>query len=100
MYQDNDFNYIIDKVISIGNQLATTPTLEPRPNIKYAEGFGQKIILHSLTIRDLCKGFQYSNGQFIAPRQIDFPSIYVLARAALETYLAFNYVFVAPKSAD
>ncbi|MEO6884282.1 MAG: DUF5677 domain-containing protein [Bacteroidia bacterium] len=100
MYQDAELDYIITKVVDIGNRLAITPILEHKPNIKYAEGFAQKIILHCLTVRALSNGFQYSDGKITSPPQIDFPSIYVLARAALETYLAFNYVFISPKNED
>lgn len=86
------FDALISRSIEIGNLTAGKPIEEC---LYYAEGLSQKIINHILTVKKLYDGYQvYQNGNIFYP-VLDFASIMVLTRAALETYLALNYVFIA-----
>jgi hypothetical protein len=61
-----------------------------------AEGLGKKIMNHALTARYLLKPMVLANYE----PKVDFSSIAVLTRAALESYLIFYWVFVSPKNDD
>lgn len=88
------FDTLIDISINIGN-LMTGKTLQESEIIYFAEGLSQKIINHMLTARYLINGYQPSGSKSLFNPMVDFASIIVLTRAALETYLALNYVFIA-----
>jgi hypothetical protein len=91
-----DFDSLIAAFIDIGGQLAGI-RINPSTQFLYnAEGLGKKLINHIVTTRVLLNG--YKLGPF--ERTVDFGSIAILARAALETYLTLNYLFVSPEDED
>ncbi|MEO6882589.1 MAG: DUF5677 domain-containing protein [Bacteroidia bacterium] len=85
---------LIKTAIEIGNRMKGKQFPENSP-IYYSEGLGQKIINHILSVRNLLNGYQFSYGEILFAPKLDYSSIFVLTRAALETYLALNYVFIA-----
>jgi hypothetical protein len=91
-----DFDELLHCFISIGNKLDGSRIPEGQELLYNAEGLGQKIVHHTLTIRVLYDGYQL-NG-FVPT--VDFASIGVLARSVFETYLVFHYLFVEEVSAD
>lgn len=65
-----------------------------------AEGLATKFFLHAASVLYLSRETNISDFPS-APLQFDDPaSIDVLARAALETFLTFHYIFVAPKTPE
>ncbi|MFA4852228.1 MAG: DUF5677 domain-containing protein [Bacteroidales bacterium] len=92
---ERDFDLLINISLEIGNKLQGQKIPENGQFIYYAEGLGQKIINHILTARNLFNGYQLVIGKNIYEPKIDYSSIAILTRAALETYLSFNYIFVA-----
>jgi|CXWL01.1.fsa_nt_gi hypothetical protein len=91
-----DFDKLIESFITIGNKMTGEQILSNDQYLYNAEGLGKKILHHTITTRILLDGYQYK----IYERHIDFASIAVLARAALETYLTLHHVFISPKNED
>lgn len=89
---------ILHIVIEIGNKLSGQPYIHKDKNFIYAEGLGKKLIGHSLSARHLYSGFQAKIKSNIFAPQIDFSSILILTRAAVESYLTFHYLFVSPRN--
>lgn len=102
MYEDfnRDFELLVKVSIDIGNRLTNVDIPDYNNSISFAEGLGQKIINHVLSANYLYSGYQLNlEGKLYTPK-IDFASIAILARAALETYLTFNHIFISPKNVD
>lgn len=95
---DEELNQILKIVIEVGNKLTNQPNSNENLNVKYAEGLGQKILGHALTVNYLYEGYQPRTKNEIFAPQVDFSSMCVLARACFEAYLTFNYLFIAPKT--
>lgn len=91
-----DFDELLHYFISIGNKLERGRIPEGKELLYNAEGLGQKIVHHTITIRVLYNGYQL-NG-FVPT--VDFASIGVLTRSVFETYLVFHYLFVEEVNAD
>jgi hypothetical protein len=94
--QMEDFDSLIKAFINIGNRIEHEKITKSNESLYNAEGLGKKILHHIITSRFLINGYQL-NGFY---PQVDFASIAVLTRAALETYLTLNYLFVTPKDSD
>ena len=88
------FDVLMNASIEIGNRMNGI-RLQESQIIYFAEGLSQKIINHTLTARYLINGYQPHDSNYLYKPMVDFASIIVLTRAALETYLALNYVFIA-----
>ena len=102
MYEDfdRDFELLIKVSIDIGNRLTNVGIPDYNNTISFAEGLGQKIINHVLSAQYLYTGYQLNlDGKLYTPK-IDFASIAILTRAALETYLNFNHIFISPQNLD
>lgn len=93
-----DFDLLIRAAIDIGNRLDGQKNPSERETLVFAEGLGQKIIHHTLSVRFLFESYQFATDKHLFVKQVDFASIAILTRAALETYLTLNYVFVSPKN--
>lgn len=91
----HEFDTLLEISAEIGNSLAGKKISDDIDRMKLAEGVGNKIIQHSLTIKHLLGGYLLSLPHSTLGPLIDFSSVFVLTRSALETYLTFNYVFVA-----
>ena len=63
-----------------------------------AEGLATKFFLHAASVLYLSRETNISNFPSAPLKFLDPASIDVLARAALETFLTFHYVFVEPKT--
>jgi hypothetical protein len=98
--QELDFELLIKAALEIGNSLDGQKTSIGRPNIYFAEGIGQKILSHVISAHYLSKGYPLATDKHLFVGQIDFSSVSILVRAALESYLTFNYVFVSAKGED
>lgn len=94
----NLFTILVTKTIIIGNKLTGKPitNLKGSEYIKYAEDLGKKIIYHTLSARKLFEGYQIIMKDFQSPPTVDFASIFILTRAALESYLTLNYIYISP----
>ncbi|MBK7567981.1 MAG: hypothetical protein IPI31_09160 [Bacteroidetes bacterium] len=90
-----DLDVIINASVEIGNLMQGALIPESSHMLYYAEGLSQKIINHILTARYLLNGYQLGIENNLFEPKVDFGSIIILTRAALETYLALNYIFIA-----
>lgn len=97
---EKDFDLLIGASIEIGNLIEGKPIPQEVKNVYFAEGLGQKVINHALTIRYLFEGYQLGGLNALFEPKVDYSSIIVLTRAALETYLTLNYVFVAEEKEE
>jgi hypothetical protein len=97
---EEQFDLLIKEFIDIGNGLEKQQIPADNTSIYFAEGLGQKVINHILTARYLMQGFQLGIEKNLYEARIDFSSIAILTRAALETYLTFHHVFIAPKNKE
>ncbi|MGF7078909.1 DUF5677 domain-containing protein [Mucilaginibacter sp. UYCu711] len=96
LQHEQDFDELILAFITIGNKLQGTENVLQTKNLMYAEGLGRKILQHTLSVKYLAGGFALTaKGNSYEP-QVDFSSVCILSRAALETYLTFNHVYVQP----
>ena len=90
-----DFDILIDAAIQIGNMMHGIKVEDSLVQFHLAEGLGKKIINHTLSARQLIQGYQIKLLNNIYEPRTDVASIAVLTRAAMETYLTLNHVFVA-----
>lgn len=92
---ETDFDLLIDASIKIGNMMQDEKVESTIVDMHLAEGLGKKIIDHIISTRFLIKGYQLSLASTTYMPKIDIASIAVQTRAAMETYLTLNHVFVA-----
>jgi hypothetical protein len=87
---------LIDHFILVANSIKGL-TLQSSVPKRFVEPLAKKTISHIISSLSLFEGtkFRLSDNTYI--QTVDFSSIAVLTRAALETYLTFNYIFVSPK---
>jgi len=64
----------------------------------YAEGLATKLFLHAASVLYLSRGTKIADFPSAPLKFPDPASIDVLARAALETFLTFHYIFVEPET--
>jgi Family of unknown function (DUF5677) len=96
---EEGFDQLIKLTIDIGNQLRQQP-IPPGDSYVYIEGLGQKIIRHVLSAKFIGEGYQLRIGKEVYEQMMDFGSVMVITRAALEAYLTFHFLFVDPKEPD
>lgn len=97
---EQDFDELIVAFIHTGNKLHDISNVLQTKNLSYAEGLGKKILHHTLSVKYLTGGYALTaKGNNYEP-QVDFSSVCILARAALETYLTFNHIYVQPKDVE
>jgi len=63
-----------------------------------AENLAVKIFFHLGSSFQLQTGTSLPPISGVTPNYVDFPSIAILTRAALETYLCFNFIYVKPST--
>jgi len=97
---ETDIDLLINASIEIGNSIQGHSIPQDVPFIYFAEGLGQKVLNHTLTARYLFHGYQLGSGGNLFAPKIDYSSIAILTRAALETYLTMNYVFVSEGNSE
>ncbi|MBI9035881.1 MAG: hypothetical protein JEZ03_15575, partial [Bacteroidales bacterium] len=68
--------------------------------LKFAEGLAKKTFFHICSIYSLANGYRVLLDEKTYIDQIDHSSMSVMLRAALESYLTFNHIFIAPKEED
>ncbi|GAT63648.1 DUF5677 domain-containing protein [Paludibacter jiangxiensis] len=97
--KDKILNLLIEHSINIGNSLAGKgyPSSELK---RYGEPLALKTVHHICSIQRLCVPKAFVHSTVLFQEVIDFPSIAALTRTALESYLTFNYIFVAPQSVE
>jgi len=93
-----DFDALVMAFIHIGNLLQGKRNVFGTKNLMYAEGLSQKILQHTLAVKQLISPYcLIIKGTPYQPR-IEFASIFVLTRAALETYITLNHIFTTPEN--
>jgi hypothetical protein len=97
---ENDFDLLIKTSVELGNRLAGQKILDEGNSIYYAEGLAKKILNHIVTARYLMKGYHLGLDKNLYEGVVDFSSIAILTRAALETYLTFNHIYISPQDKD
>lgn len=72
----------------------------PDDRLRYVEPLGKKILHHIIEAYSLYGGTTINFSDNSKANFIDFASIIVLSRAAIESYLTFNYIYILPKSKE
>lgn len=92
----NDLSFLVEHFILVANSLKGK-AMPKSQRIRFAEPLIKKALNHIISAIQLNKGtkFVLSDNSYV--ETIDFSSIAVVTRAAVETYLTFNYVLVNPK---
>lgn len=99
MYNKNqqELETLMNFYIQVGNSIAGK-NVEGQNGIKYAETIAKKTFAHIASAFALIKGVKVmlKDGSYV--EFIDHSSIAILTRAALESYLTFNYLFISNKN--
>ncbi|MBA2410913.1 MAG: hypothetical protein H0V62_14535 [Gammaproteobacteria bacterium] len=86
-----DFTILLDLFVSLVDSQADKPIDDGQAWQNDSQVLSLKLHRHLFSMRSLAKGATYTQG--VSPQFIDHSSIKVLARAALETYLVFSYIY-------
>jgi hypothetical protein len=94
-----DLELLIDHFILVGNSLKG----KKRPceeRFRFVEPLSKKAISHIVSALTLYKGtkIQLSDSSYV--EFVDFSSIAVVTRAAIETYLTFNQIYIEPRTKE
>lgn len=92
-----DLDILINYYIEVGNSISGKKT-NGQEGIKYAESIAKKTFNHICTSYSISKGLKIDLKDGSHIKFIDYSSIAVLIRSALESYLTFNHIFIAPKT--
>ncbi len=95
-----DLPLLLKAAVEIANSLTGQKLPEGNVRIKFGEGLGRKIITHTMSAFYLSQGYHIGIGLNVFQGSVDFSSTSILARASLEGYLAFNYVFASCKDEE
>jgi hypothetical protein len=63
-----------------------------------AENLALKLFFHIGSVFKLQEGTALPEIANVTPNYVDFPSISILTRAAIETFLCFHFIYIQPKS--
>ena len=95
-----DFNDL-DTLITYYSEIHSSITgkhLEGFNGIEYAESIARKTFLHICSAYSLSKGIKVQLNNDSSIELMDYSSIAVLIRSALESYLTFNHIFISPEN--
>jgi len=92
----DEYRILLEMIISVGEAAKGLPTGKDN-RLLDAEGLALKFLGHASSIFVLSHGTQVSGTPIDF---LDFPSVNVLGRAALEAFLVFHHVFIEPTSED
>lgn len=98
-----DYEYILNLLIEHFIDVANSIAGNSYPNslmLRYGEPLAKKTLYHIVAAQKLCKESSFKHSKIELREAIDFSSISILTRAALESYLIFNHIFVAPTSVE
>lgn len=96
---EKDLFLLIEHFLLVANSLKGTKIPDDE-RIRFAEPLGKKALSHIISALNLHKGTKFILSDRSYTESVDFSSIAVLTRAAIETYLTFNYILVNPKDKD
>lgn len=94
MQKEEEYIKLLSVLLQVGEANKGLPAGED-DRILDAEGLAQKVIFHASSVLYLSRSTTLRE---IGASFFDSASINVLGRAALEAFLVFHYIFVAPKS--
>ncbi|MFC1992350.1 DUF5677 domain-containing protein [Chloroflexota bacterium] len=89
---------LLNHVLAADNYLSFGDA-DDNERLSIARGLTNKFIEHAVTILHLSRGINLDLPSF-QYRLVDSASIYVIARASLEAFLVFHYVFYAPTTKE
>jgi hypothetical protein len=96
MKHDREFNLVFNLV---ARQVESQKGIPLTPETKWigdCQPLAAKFLMHAASQHHLAQGTLFRNGfESLKGPFIDVSSIFVLARAAYECYLAFNYIYVS-----
>ena len=93
---ENDFPFLFDKTFHIMSHMKGVKVSNGW--MTYAEGLGKKLLGHLTAVYSLYRGTNIILHNKAEIKFIDFSSICILSRAALETYLTFYFIFCDSKN--
>lgn len=100
--QDNDYKdllLLIEHLLLMGNSMKGK-TIPKEERIRFVEPLGKKTLAHIISAVSLYNGTKFILSDKSYTHSVDFSSIAVLTRAAIESYLTFNYVMTNPEDKE
>lgn len=91
-----EYRRLLDLYVRATQSLAGFEVVGPRAWLVESEYLALKLFYHLASLLYLRPGTHFSDLGGVDVHFFDFPSAAVLCRASFETYLTFNYIFVAP----
>ena len=99
MNSEQDYVKLLDLLFRV-TEANRGPLTGPDDRFWYAEGLATKFFLHAASVLYLSRETKLSDFPSARLKFLDPASVDVLARAAIETFLTFHYVFVMPKTPE
>ena len=99
MDYSEEYTTLLRHMVTVTNSLVGKP-LGNEPWFKYAEGVSMKLLAHTSAAYVLYQGTRLKYDDRSMLNFVDYSSITVLTRAALETFLAFYFIFCDAPTVD
>jgi len=99
MKEEKNYLLLLDLLYQVIEESKGIPT-ERDNRLLEAEALARKLFCHSASALYLSRGTNIKDFPSIEISFFDPASIHILARAALETFLIFHYLFIAPKNSE
>jgi len=96
---EKDILLLVEHFIIVANSLKGLKMPEDE-RIRFAEPLAKKAIWHIISALSLFNGTKLILTDNSYTKSVDFSSMAVLARAAIEAYLTFNYVLIQPENKE
>lgn len=99
MNYNEEYPLLLHHMVTVSGSMGGQPVGD-EPSMVHIEGISMKLIFHASAAYSLYRGttLRYDEKTFL--QFTDFSSIAVLTRSALETFLAFHFVYCDPATAD
>ncbi len=96
---EKDILLLVEHFIIVANSLKGRKMPDDE-RIRFAEPLAKKAIWHIISALSLFNGTKLILTDNSYTKSVDFSSMAVLARAAIEAYLTFNYVLIQPENKE
>jgi hypothetical protein len=96
---EKDILLLVEHFIIVANSLKGRK-MPVDERIRFAEPLAKKAIWHIISALSLFNGTKLILTDNSYTKSVDFSSMAVLARAAIEAYLTFNYVLIQPENKE
>ena len=94
------FDKVLEEFIKVSNLVKGVNFLSSWEGYEDAELLGKKMLSHILCAKLLFFPISVKQNGAEYAMETDYSSVHVLLRAAIEAYLTFHFIFIAPKSSE